>query len=162
MRTFILALGIGIMSMVAYCQQPAAPPTTLAPPTAQVLAPPTTQVEAAKQRTGDETPRVTSEKPMSFWMARKLEFSKSILESLTKGDFEKLAKDADRMQRLGKLEGLVRRNKDYQAQLHSFELANQELVRHSQRHNTEGATLAFNQLTTSCVACHSLLREGIE
>ena len=66
------------------------------------------------------------------------------------------------MQRLGKLEGLVRRNKDYQAQLHSFEFANQELVRHSQRRNVEGATLAFNQLTTSCVECHSMLREEIE
>lgn len=155
MRTFILASGIGMLTVVAYSQQPAAPQTlqVLAPPTAQVVAP---------QQTVDETPKVTGEKPMSFWMARKLDFSKSILESLTKGDFEKLAKDAERMQRLGKLEGLVRRNKDYQTQLHSFELANQELVRHSQRRNIEGATLAFNQLTTSCVACHSMLREGIE
>lgn len=99
---------------------------------------------------------------MSFWMAKKLEFLKVILESLTKGDFETMAKNAERMQRLGKLEGFVRRNKDYQTQLHSFELANQELVRHSLRRSVEGATLAFNQLTTSCVACHTLLREGID
>ncbi len=80
MRTFILASGIGMLTVVAYSQQPAAPQTlqVLAPPTAQVVAP---------QQTVDETPKVTGEKPMSFWMARKLDFSKSILESLTKGDF---------------------------------------------------------------------------
>jgi hypothetical protein len=148
MRTFILALGIGVMSLVGYCQQEASPPTTPSVP--------------PKKAKPEETPKVTIEKPMSFWMAKKLEYSKSILESLTKGDFAKLATDAELMQRLGKVEGFVRRNKDYQTQLHSFEVANQELVRNALRRNVEGATLAFNQLTTSCVACHSMLREGIE
>ena len=148
MRTFILALVIGTMSMAAYCQQQVGQPT----------APLGTQ----KQPTVEEIPKVTPEKTMSFWMAKKLELSKAILESLTKGDFATMAKYADRMQKLGTLEGFVRRNKDYQTQLHSFEVANQELVRHSVRRNVEGATLAFNQLTTSCVACHTMLREGIE
>lgn len=148
MRTLVLALGIGTMSMVAYCQQQ--------------LGQPSAPLDTQKQPAVEETPKVTAEKTMSFWMAKKLEFSKAILESLTKGDFESMAKNAERMQRLGKLEGFVRRNKDYQTQLHSFEVANQELVRHSVRRNVEGATLAFNQLTSSCVACHTMLREGIE
>ena len=67
------------------------------------------------------------------------------------------------MRVLGRIEGFVRRkNPDYRAQLRTFELANQELIRQGKRGNSEGATLAFNQLTTSCVACHALLREGIE
>jgi hypothetical protein len=110
-----------------------------------------------------EIPAISAAKPMSFWMNTKLNSSKSILEALAKGDFEKLESEAEQMRLIGKLEGLVRKsNPDYKTQLHTFELANQELVRQSKRHNIEGAALAFNQLTTSCVACHVMLREGIE
>lgn len=116
-----------------------------------------------QENPSDEIPKVTAERGMSFWMEKKLEYSKSMLESLTKADFPKLAQDANKMQLLGKLEGFVRRSsKDYKTQLHTFELANQELIRQANRQNAEGATLAFNQLTTSCVACHKLIREGID
>ena len=105
-------------------------------------------------------PKVSKEQPISFWMAKKLDYSKSILESLTKGDFEKLEQDASQMRMLGKMEALVRRNNpNYRSQLQAFDLANNELVRQAKRKNAEGATMAFNQLTTSCVACHVLLRE---
>jgi hypothetical protein len=108
-------------------------------------------------------PAITAEKPMSFWMKSKLNLSKSSLESLTKGDFEKLEKDAEQMRLIGKLEGFVRRtNPTYKSHLHAFDLANQELARQAKRRNAEGAALAFNQLTSSCVACHVMLREGIE
>jgi cytochrome c556 len=110
-----------------------------------------------------EAPKVSTEKPMSFWMSAKLSASKSIFEALAKGDFEKLESNAEHMRLIGKLEGFVRRkNPDYKTQLQTFELANQEIVRQAKRHNAEGAALAFNQLTTSCVACHVMLREGIE
>lgn len=110
-----------------------------------------------------EIPRITELKPMSFWMARKLEYSKALIESLTKADYEKLAQDAEQMQLIGKLEGFVRRkNEHYRQQLRTFEFANQELIRQSKRKSSEGATLAFNQLTSSCVACHVLLREGVD
>ncbi|MEZ6133490.1 MAG: hypothetical protein R3C53_01140 [Pirellulaceae bacterium] len=112
---------------------------------------------------GNQVPQVTGEKPMSFWMAQKLDHSKQILESLTKGDFDQLAKSAEQMQVLGRIEGFVRRkNRDYQAQLRTFDLANQELIRQAKRQNPEGAVLAFNQLSTSCVACHVMLREGVD
>jgi hypothetical protein len=147
MRMIMLLVGSGILSWVAFCQQQ---PNQTAEPA------------PTNQSTNDDVPKVTSEKTMSFWMAKKLELSKAILESLTTGDFDTMAKDAEQMQRLGRMEGLVRRNKDYQTQMQSFRLANQELIRHSKRKNVEGATLAFNQLTTSCVACHTMLREGLE
>ena len=117
----------------------------------------------ATEGQADKVPQVTKEQPMSFWMERKLDHSKAILESLTKGEFEKLAMDADQMRLLGKIEGFVRRKNDnYRIQLRTFDFATQELVRQAKRHNAEGAALAFNQLTTSCVACHVLLREGVE
>lgn len=108
-------------------------------------------------------PRVSDAQPMSFWMQKKLDYSKAVLESLTKGEFEQLADNAEQMRLLGKIEGFVRRkNEDYRVQLQTFDVANQELVRQAKRRNAEGAALAFNQLTTSCVACHVLLREGVE
>jgi hypothetical protein len=100
---------------------------------------------------------------MSFWMSKKLDYSKSLLEQLTKGDFESLERDAIRMKALGKMEGLVRRkNPDYVTQLQTFDMAMAELVRHARKNNAEGSVLAFNQMTTSCVACHVLLRQGVE
>ncbi len=111
----------------------------------------------------DKVPKVTDERPMSFWMEKKLDFSKSILEALTKGDFDTLAKDAEQMRLLGRIEGFVRRkNDDYRIQLRTFDFATLELGRQASRKNAEGAALAFNQLTNSCVACHVLLREGVE
>jgi len=108
-------------------------------------------------------PQVTIQKPISYWMEAKLGYSKAILEDLTKGDFERLAQEATQMRLIGKMEGFVRRkNEVYRNQLITFDLANQELIRQAKLKNAEGATLAFNQLATSCVSCHVLLRAGVE
>jgi len=42
----------------------------------------------------------------------------------------------------------------------SFDLATRELKRQAHAESIEGATLAFNQLTTSCVTCHQTIREA--
>lgn len=121
------------------------------------------QTQSAGQLDQEDIPHVSQEQPMSFWMDKKLEYSKSLLEHLTKADFEKLEIDAHQMRRLGRIEGFVRRRSDdYRVQLRTFEMATTELMRHAKRRNIEGANLAFNQLTSSCVACHVLLREGID
>ncbi len=63
-----------------------------------------------------KVPQVTAEKPMSFWMAKKLDYSKSLLESLTKADYDKLAADAEQLRLFGKMEGLIRRkNESYRS-----------------------------------------------
>ena len=131
-----------------------------------VLAPVLSQEKAREPNAASDQdltgiPKSTDEKPMSFWMATKLDLSKSALENLTKGDFKKLVDNAKQMRLISKMEGFVRRkDEEYRNQLNVFGLANQELIRQSERGNAEGATMAFNQLTTSCVACHLLLREG--
>ncbi len=100
---------------------------------------------------------------MNFWMAKKLDYSKSILEALTTGDFDRLVVDAERLRVLGKLEGFVRnRNDDYRLQMNTFDWAARELVSSAKGKQAEGASLAFNHLTNSCVKCHQLLREGAE
>jgi hypothetical protein len=118
---------------------------------------------ATEQVKNQVVPQVTVQKPMSYWMEAKLGYSKAILEDLTKGDFEKLADEAQQMRLIGKMEGFVRRKSEpYRNQLSAFDIANQELIRQARLGNAEGAALAFNQLTTSCVSCHVLLRAGVE
>ena len=146
--TFVLA-ALLLVSREVSAQQP--PPPEAKPRAAQTLQ----QIE--------EVPEVTQERPMSFWMAHKLEFSKSILQSLTLGEFEQLSTDAKQMRLLGKIESFIRRkNPDYRVQVRNFDIALGELIRASEQGNITGATVAFNQMTTSCVACHALLREGID
>jgi hypothetical protein len=118
---------------------------------------------ATEQVKNQVVPQVSVQKPISYWMEAKLGYSKAILEDLTKGDFEKLADEAQQMRLIGKMEGFVRRkNEFYRNQMSAFDLANQELIRQAKLRNAEGAALAFNQLTTSCVSCHVLLRAGVE
>jgi len=144
MRMFLTGLALCLISVLAFAQEDQQP-------------------SAAEKNGHDDAPHVTDERPMSFWMEKKLDYSKEVLESLTKGDFDELADVAEKMQALSKLEGFVRRGSaDYRTQLRVFEIANNELIRSAQRKSPEGALLAFHHLTSSCVACHTLLREGDE
>jgi len=114
--------------------------------------------ESPKNASG-QPPSVTAEQPMSFWMEKKLDYSKRILEALTSGRYDEIEIQAEKMRVLGKIEGFVRgRSDSYATHLQSFDLAARELKRNAKAKNIEGATLAFNQLTTSCVTCHQSLR----
>jgi hypothetical protein len=107
-----------------------------------------------------ELPKITKERPMSFWMAKKLDYSKELLEALTSGDFKSLETYATHMRAMGELEGFMRSGSpEYAAQLHMFEMSNTDLITQARAGNLEGATLAFNHLTSSCVACHAQLRK---
>lgn len=127
----------------------------------------TTAQEEAKQADDSpnaikeaDIPKVTEEKPMDFWMKHKLDHSKTLLESLTMGDFDKLSATAGQMRLLGRIEELTRRrNRKYQAQVRGFERSLLELIQRADEKDTDGATVAFNKMTTSCVNCHKLLRE---
>lgn len=116
--------------------------------------------EPAGKTPAVETPKITKEKPMSFWMAKKLDYSQELLAALTSGDFKQLEIYASQMQAVGRLEGFVRSGSpEYTAQMHMFDMSNTDLVVQARKGNLEGATLAFNHLTSSCVACHTELRK---
>jgi hypothetical protein len=100
-----------------------------------------------------------AEKPVSFWMEKKMEYAQSILRGLATGDMETVASTAEQMRLLSKVEGFIRGKKPgYRTQLQVFELANREIERQAKADNLEGAAMAFHQLTTSCVSCHVLIR----
>jgi hypothetical protein len=108
-------------------------------------------------------PTKADEKPTD-WMKTKLDMSQKILAGLTKGDLEAVQADGQRMNVVNFMEKLVASDqphyKEYMRQLNSFETANRELIRQASAKNVEGATLAYVQLTVSCVQCHRVVRDA--
>ncbi|QDU26209.1 hypothetical protein ETAA8_12840 [Anatilimnocola aggregata] len=99
--------------------------------------------------------------PVSFWMKKKLDFSRHILEGIASGDCDKIAQSAQTMRSLGKIEAFMRgRNPGYRGQLQAFDMSLDEIIRQANKDNIEGVTLGFNQLTVSCVQCHKQMRES--
>jgi hypothetical protein len=100
------------------------------------------------------------DQPTSFWMQKKLEYSKDILAGIATADFDKIVENAESMRRLSSIEGFIRgRTPGYRTQLRIFEETTDEIIRQGQKDNVDGAALAFTQLTISCVNCHKQLRE---
>ena len=101
------------------------------------------------------------DQPVSFWMQRKLEYSRNILGGLATDDLDKVLKNAQSMRNLSTIEGFVRRQTPgYATQLRIFEEATDEIIHQAKRDNLDGAALAFTQLTVNCVNCHKRLRDG--
>lgn len=105
-------------------------------------------------------PKEDDSKDPSIWMRMKLEYSQKILEGLTKADLAMIEDNANKMRGLNRFERFVRgRWEGYPQQLQAFQQANDELIKQARKNNVDGATLAFTQMTISCVTCHKKLRE---
>jgi hypothetical protein len=96
----------------------------------------------------------------SLWMKKKLDFSQKIFVGLTRGDLEMVRDNAEGMEVIGYLEKSdYARLPGYPQQVRYFDAANKELIRQARAKNIRGATLAYTQLTLSCVECHNLIRD---
>jgi len=103
----------------------------------------------------------TKKKEASAWMKTKIHLSRDLLLGLTEGDFDKISQNAKGLNFVNFLEGWVRADRpDYRQQIQLFAAANQELIRQAEAKNLYGATLAYNQLTVSCVQCHRIVRDA--
>jgi hypothetical protein len=101
----------------------------------------------------------STDKPTSFWMEKKMEYTQDMLRGLATADFESIGENARQLRLLNKVEGFVRRRHvSYRSQLNIFERTCDEMILHADKENLAGVTLAFNQLTISCVSCHESLR----
>lgn len=99
----------------------------------------------------------------SLWMKHKLVASQKILEGMTRADYEMIEKYATGMQVMGYLEAWVRADRpEYKAQLHTFEHANAAIALAARDRNLDGVTIAYTQLTISCVQCHKVIRDKVK
>jgi hypothetical protein len=112
----------------------------------------------------DKPTQPKSDDEAAHWMKQKLEMSQNMLAGLTRGDLKSVETNAQQMNVVSYLEKLVAKDqpyyKEYVRQLNSFETANRELLRQSDAKNIEGATLAYIQLTVTCVQCHKIVRDA--
>ena len=99
------------------------------------------------------------EKGPSFWMKQKLIYSQQILNGLALEDYDMIVENANAMKGLNKLEYFVRRKPEgYRTQLKVFQSSVDQIADAAAASNLDGATLAFTQMTISCVNCHKQLR----
>jgi hypothetical protein len=109
-------------------------------------------------RGGDGQP---NDKAGSLWMKQKLAASQNILAGLTKADYVAIEKNAQSMIVVGYLEKWIRADTPgYQTMLRDFDYANKTLALAAREKNLDGATVAYLQLTLSCVNCHKIVRVG--
>ncbi len=156
MLAMAFAAGCAVICFVlptGQAQQPNVPKTSVLPQSA-TSQPAATQ---AHLEVDDQS------QPSSFWMEQKLRISKELLTGLATADFDAIGRNAELMRGLNRVESFVRRGPEgYRDQLTQFNMATDSLIRASLDENLEAATLAFNQLTISCVGCHQHLRELAE
>ncbi|MEI6340632.1 MAG: hypothetical protein WCR07_01640 [Verrucomicrobiota bacterium] len=94
-------------------------------------------------------------------MREKLGLSQQALKGLALQDFTLLRGSADRLVKLSQASGwAARQTPEYELFTTEFRRAAAELSRAAADKNIDGATLAYTQMTVSCVSCHKYMRGG--
>jgi cytochrome c556 len=105
-----------------------------------------------------ETPKTTAK-----LMAEKLKNSQLVLEGLAMNDFEKITNGAQELMRISKAaEWTAYKTPQYEVHTNSFRRAVETMIQKAKAKNIDGATLAYVDMTFSCVKCHQHTREERE
>ena len=93
-------------------------------------------------------------------MQVKLKRAQSVLEALAKEDFKTLEQAAGSLAEISRATAFLRayKTEEYELQARVFQRAADTLSAKSKEKNLDGATLAYLDMTQSCVACHSHFR----
>jgi hypothetical protein len=93
-------------------------------------------------------------------MKRKLENSQKILEGVALNDFDKIAKHADDLIMISKATDFkVFKTAQYDLYSNEFRRNAENLGQQAKAKSTDGAALAYVELTLTCVKCHKHVRE---
>lgn len=96
----------------------------------------------------------------SIWMQQKLKATEGVLGGLTRADFDAITANAGSMLAVGYLEAFARADTPgYRELMADFRYANKALMLAGKEKNLDGATVAYVQLTLSCVNCHKIVRD---
>lgn len=97
--------------------------------------------------------------PISTFMQLKLSHAQHVLEGLALEDFETIAKHAANLSTLAEDEKwMVFQTPEYRRYSAEFQDNCRNLQRAAERKSIDGATLAYVQVTMSCVNCHKYTR----
>lgn len=94
-------------------------------------------------------------------MKFKLHYSQRVLEGIATENFDLIVTNAASLARLSQFAGWeVRQTPDYQRLTADFNQAAENLKAAALKNNVDRATVAYFQLTVSCVSCHRYLRDA--
>ncbi|HUR53693.1 MAG TPA: hypothetical protein VMZ71_06160 [Gemmataceae bacterium] len=93
-------------------------------------------------------------------MAAKLKHAQALLAALAKEDFKALEESATTISRISTAAAFMRayKTEEYEFQARVFQKSADTLAEKAKAKNLDGATLAYLDITRSCVACHSHFR----
>ena len=94
-------------------------------------------------------------------MQHKLLHSQFILRGIALQDFTLIRTNAEQLVKLSRFSGwYARQTPEYELFTVEFRRHAEDLVKAAKKENIDAATLAYTQLTFSCVSCHSHMRGG--
>jgi hypothetical protein len=93
-------------------------------------------------------------------MADKLDASQKLLAAIALADFDKIGRQADRLSALAnRAEWAAFQTAKYKMHSNEFRRAAETISRKAKDKNIDGVTLAYMDMTMSCVRCHQHVRE---
>jgi hypothetical protein len=93
-------------------------------------------------------------------MIEKLQNAQKLLEGIALGKYDKIEKHANELVRISKTaEWLAQKKPKYEQFSNEFQRAAEEVAAKAKAKNLDGVTLAYFDLTKSCVRCHHYMRE---
>ncbi len=93
-------------------------------------------------------------------MVEKLDNSKKILEGIALADFNKISRAGEKLIQLSKTaEWVVINTPRFELHSNEFRRAAETMIQKAEAKNLDGVTLAYFDLTMSCVRCHQYVRE---
>lgn len=92
-------------------------------------------------------------------MQLKLQYAQGALEAITTENYPQLATNAVRLGALSRqVSWRIRHTQEYERLTADFRRHTDALARAAKDRNVDAATVAYFQMTTSCVSCHKYLR----
>lgn len=93
-------------------------------------------------------------------MAAKLQHAQKLLEGIALGKFDKIEKSAEELIRISRTaEWLAQKTPRYEQFSNDFTTSAEAIATKAKAKNLDGVTLAYFDLTRSCVRCHQHIRE---
>ncbi len=93
-------------------------------------------------------------------MQEKLKYSQRILEGLTLADYDKVTRSAEELIQLTKTEEWhVFKTPRYETHSNEFRRTAENVIEKAKLKNVDALTLAYFEMTLSCVRCHEYVRE---
>lgn len=98
------------------------------------------------------------------FMRQKLDFSRDLLDGLTREDYAQIIKNAKSLKAMSEAaiwsDPVLKIRSRYQWFSLEFQDLTDEIVARAEEKNLEGATLGYVQLVANCMRCHRHVKDG--